>query len=511
MIVEVDADMVVAARDGDAAAIEQLIVDFLPLVYNIIGRGLGREFDVDDAVQETMLHVMRGLPELRDPAAFRSWLVAIAMNEIRKQHHRRLPESRPLDEFDALVEPVSDFTDQAIWQLGLTGQRRETAKAAEWLDDHDRELLSLWVLAETGLLSRAEMIGALDVGPHAVTVRIGRMKAQLETARGIVRALAGTPPCRELSVVAMSWSGAPHRLWRKRFARHIRECDLCMRAGADLIPAEHLLVGLALVPVPFVLARKVSSATRRQAARTPISHRRVPRAAHKRIPGRSSMWSGKVALIGATVVVGGGATVVGSIAASSTNRPVAESSTARHQLTTSNSPTPTRSPATPPASPTTPTITPKPTPQTPSGSTSSSSAGDQVLAVINNARRRQGLPPLTRTDGLNRSSSGHNQAMLSGCGLNHDCPGEPDFGGRESAAGVSWSAAGENIGAGTAALGSPSSISNMAVLLTDDMIAEKPPNDGHRANILSTAFHHVGISVSQDASGTVWLTQDFSD
>jgi hypothetical protein len=56
---------------------------------------------------------------------------------------------------DGLVEPASDFADRATWELGLTGQRMETAKATEWLDDDDRELLSLWFLVEAGLLTRA--------------------------------------------------------------------------------------------------------------------------------------------------------------------------------------------------------------------------------------------------------------------------------------------------------------------------------------------------------------------
>ena len=51
----------------------------------------------------------------------------------------------------------------------------------------------------------------------------------------------------------------------------------------------------------------------------------------------------------------------------------------------------------------------------------------------------------------------------------------------------------------------------MAVTLTQDMLNEQPPDDGHRRNILSTAFTHIGIAVYRDSSGIVWLTQDFSN
>ena len=82
---------------------------------------------------------------------------------------------------------------------------------------------------------------------------------------------------------------------------------------------------------------------------------------------------------------------------------------------------------------------------------------------------------------------------------------------RETDAGVVWTAAGENIGEGGPVTDSPSAIAQMAVLLTQDMLNEVPPDDGHRLNILSTTFTHIGIAVYRDPSGTVWMTQDFSN
>ena len=136
---------------------------------------------------------------------------------------------------------------------------------------------------------------------------------------------------------------------------------------------------------------------------------------------------------------------------------------------------------------------------------------DQVLAVINQARGAAGLPAYAITSGLDLSATRHNTVMASGCGLSHQCPDEASLGARETAAGVTWTSAGENIGEGGPVPGSPAAIGQMAVTLTQDMLAEKPPDDGHRLNILSSAFHHIGIAVYRDGSGTVWMTQDFSN
>jgi uncharacterized protein YkwD len=158
---------------------------------------------------------------------------------------------------------------------------------------------------------------------------------------------------------------------------------------------------------------------------------------------------------------------------------------------------------------------PRPVPSTPAPTATSASvyarAVASVLATINQARAKSGLPAYTVTGGLDVSAGKHNLLMAGGCGLSHQCPGEPSLGDRETAAGVHWTAAGENIGEGGPIADTAAAIAEMAVTLTNDMLNEKPPNDGHRLNLLSSTFTHTGIAVYRDSRGTVWLTQDFSN
>ncbi|MGW1072718.1 sigma-70 family RNA polymerase sigma factor [Streptomyces sp. NPDC002537] len=246
--------VVEAARAGDAAAQDELVADCLPLVYNIVGRALDGHADVDDVVQETMLRVINGLDELRDPARFRSWLVAITTNQIRS-HWRGRPEApvSGLQEVAEVPDPRADFVDLTIVRLGLEGQRKEVAEATRWLDEGEQTVLSLWWLEAAGELTRPEVAAALELTPAHTAVRVQRTKEQLETARGVVRALGAAPRCRELAELVAPWDGVPSALWRKRIARHARACGACGGAWSALVPAERLLVGLGLVPVAGTL------------------------------------------------------------------------------------------------------------------------------------------------------------------------------------------------------------------------------------------------------------------
>jgi RNA polymerase sigma factor (sigma-70 family) len=249
---EIDPDVatVVAAQRGDRRALDVLAAAYLPLVYNIVGRAMNGHPDVDDVVQETMLRAVRGVGELRDPAAFRSWLVAIAIRQVRDSYRDRLAQP-PTVESDA---PSPDFADTTIERLGLSGQRLETAEATRWLDDEDGHVLALWWQEAAGKLRRADLAVALDLSLAHAAVRVARMKERLVTSRTVVRALRRVPPCPSLATITAEWDREPSPLWRKRLARHVRDCPWCLADTGEMIPAERLLSGLPLIAVPAGLA-----------------------------------------------------------------------------------------------------------------------------------------------------------------------------------------------------------------------------------------------------------------
>ncbi|MET0415095.1 MAG: sigma-70 family RNA polymerase sigma factor, partial [Actinoplanes sp.] len=247
--------LVTAARDGDREALAELIAVHLPLIYNIIGRALDGDPDVDDVVQETMLRAIGSLPALREPGRFRSWLVSIAYRQIqlhiracRLARQRRLPE--PVD----VPDPRGDFAERTAAELVVADQRRELLEAARWLDDGDRRLLGLWWQEASGELTRTELAAALDVRPKHAAVRVQRMKAQLDAARGMVRAMRARPRCPSLSEQLRRWDGVADPLWRKRLVRHVRDCPVCGLRREGLVAPEELLLGIAALPVPVAVA-----------------------------------------------------------------------------------------------------------------------------------------------------------------------------------------------------------------------------------------------------------------
>ncbi|MET9416634.1 sigma-70 family RNA polymerase sigma factor [Streptomyces klenkii] len=547
--------VVEAARAGDTAAQDELVAAHLPLVYNIVGRALGGHADVDDVVQETMLRVINGLGELRDAAAFRSWLVAITMNQIRS-HWRERPETpvSGLQEVAEVPDPEADFVDITIVRLGLQGQRKEVAEATRWLDDDEQTVLSLWWLEAAGELTRAEVATALEMTPQHAAVRIQRTKAQLDTARGVVRALSAQPLCPQLADVVASWDGAPSALWRKRVARHVRGCGRCAGALSALVPAEGLLVGLGLVPVGAALLgwwpggamlRTQQVAQASPAATSPSSHaapaggtragrrragngNRGHRASRPRTARRAAAGAAALALLtggvlgglylftdssdgknvsakdgqaqqnrvqaldASTSALAPGASPSASASASASAKPSASASASSSASPSSSAPEPSRSAAGKPS--------PEPKTEAPAkrapkaANPGGGSLGQQVTALVNAERAKAGCSPLTENSTLDAAAQGHSDDMAARGFFNHTNPDGKGPGDRITAAGYQWSTYGENIAYGQQ---SPSSVMDSWM-----------HSDGHRKNILNCSFKEIGVGVNNAPGGPRW-TQVF--
>ncbi|MEW2119352.1 sigma-70 family RNA polymerase sigma factor [Streptomyces sp. NPDC005474] len=263
MLMDADhARLVVAAQAGDDRAREELVAAYLPLLYNIVGRALSGHADVDDVVQETLLRVVRDLPALRAPESFRSWLVSITLRQISTQRQRqRLFAGRTavIDEAHQIPDAGAVPEDMTILRMHVSDERRQVVEAGRWLDPDQRVLLSLWWQEGAGSLSRDDIAAATGLTVAHVGVRLQRMREQLELSRTIVAALEADPRCPRLDETVVGWDGVRTSVWRKRIARHTRDCPVCTPTSTQRVSADLLLLSLAPLAVPAGLVAALAA------------------------------------------------------------------------------------------------------------------------------------------------------------------------------------------------------------------------------------------------------------
>ncbi len=106
-------------RRKDPAACDQLLSQYNRRIFNTAYRILGEEASAEDAVQETLLNVYKGLPRFRGESKISTWISRITVNVclgmLRKGKNRQFVdlEDDSARDLPAEVSPQSDPLEHA--------------------------------------------------------------------------------------------------------------------------------------------------------------------------------------------------------------------------------------------------------------------------------------------------------------------------------------------------------------------------------------------------------------
>jgi uncharacterized protein YkwD len=138
-------------------------------------------------------------------------------------------------------------------------------------------------------------------------------------------------------------------------------------------------------------------------------------------------------------------------------------------------------------------------------SSADASAEMAALGMINRSRQENGAGPVAMDPAVQQVARSHARDMATRGFFGHSNPEGAQPWDRLSAAGIGYSVMAENIGwsqnYGSAADGVRTN--------HQSMMAERPPNDGHRVNILNPRITRIGIGVFTAPDGKVYYVTDF--
>ena len=164
------AELVEAARHGDHDAFEALAVGVSGRLYTI-ARLILRDTDLaEDAVQETLVHMWRRLPTLRDPDRFDAWTYRLVVNacaDAGRQRRRLTAEVR-------LIGPIPGYGDTSA----EAADRDQLERGFRHLKPDQRAALVLHYYLGLPAREIADVLG----------VPIGTAKSRIHYATEIMRA-----------------------------------------------------------------------------------------------------------------------------------------------------------------------------------------------------------------------------------------------------------------------------------------------------------------------------------
>ncbi|HUX02097.1 MAG: sigma-70 family RNA polymerase sigma factor [Phycisphaerae bacterium] len=176
-----DADLVRRLQKGDSRALEELFRRHRDAAYAIAYRLLGNADDALDVVQESFIHVLRGIAGFRGQSSFRTWLYRIVTHAALDYRRYRALRSSASLESESSPEPAA------------VGDRRrsppdETA-AADLRDAIDKALMNVSEKNRVALVLYAmEGMSYKEIG-EVLGISVGTVMSRIFNARQRLREL----------------------------------------------------------------------------------------------------------------------------------------------------------------------------------------------------------------------------------------------------------------------------------------------------------------------------------
>ena len=184
-----DDELLGAARRGDAAALETLLVRYQPHLYRFGLRMCGNVDDAGDVAQESLMSMARSVRDFRGDSSVSSWLYTIARRFCIKKRRRSKFAPAHEESLDAPATGAAQHLADPRPNPEQTATNRELATALthaiDALEPSQREVL---VLRDVEGLSAPEVAGILGMSVDAVKSRLHRarvaMRAELAPVLG---------------------------------------------------------------------------------------------------------------------------------------------------------------------------------------------------------------------------------------------------------------------------------------------------------------------------------------
>jgi RNA polymerase sigma factor (sigma-70 family) len=166
-MISAKAQLIEAARQGDSAAISELLSVCQPDLKRFARRTCSTTEDAEDAVQIALWQLYRRIGALRTVATFATWLFRIVERECYRLFSSR-KTSESLDDLTIQEEPCAISVP--------TDLRRDLIRALEQLTPPYREVL---ILRDVHELTAPEVAAQLGLSLEAVKSRLHRARAMV--------------------------------------------------------------------------------------------------------------------------------------------------------------------------------------------------------------------------------------------------------------------------------------------------------------------------------------------
>jgi RNA polymerase sigma-70 factor, ECF subfamily len=171
-----EAELIKRVLEGCHEAFADLLGPHLKLVRTFVRHAVRNDFDADDLIQQTLLRAYTRLHQFRFQSSFRTWLISIALNEIRQNARRRSNSRLVFGQEKSIGVMRSDSKDSPFEIYAGKEMSHQLWQAIANLPAKYRMIIELFDLGEKSL---AETESELSISRSAAKSRRFRGRREL--------------------------------------------------------------------------------------------------------------------------------------------------------------------------------------------------------------------------------------------------------------------------------------------------------------------------------------------
>lgn len=161
-------ELVEKAINGEEQAFTELILNYKQDLYKIAFTRLKTQYDIDEAIQETMISAFNSIKTLKDTEKFKKWIIKILINKCNEVYRKRILRLVPFDDIDKykIIDNVNSELEAEIDFYSIINS----------LDKHERIIMLLYYNEK---YTTKEISEILNKNENSVKTIIRRAKLKL--------------------------------------------------------------------------------------------------------------------------------------------------------------------------------------------------------------------------------------------------------------------------------------------------------------------------------------------
>lgn len=168
-------DLINKSKSGNKEAFTQLILKSQEELYRIAKMRLTDDYDIDDAIQETMISAFKSMNKLKENRYFKTWIIRILINKCNEIYLKKKKETHIIEKYDMR----SSENKNEILEIE---DKLDFYRLINILSYEERISMILYYVYDYKIKDISEI---LDVSENTIKARMARGREKIKNKGGI--------------------------------------------------------------------------------------------------------------------------------------------------------------------------------------------------------------------------------------------------------------------------------------------------------------------------------------